>query len=201
MTITCYPYGPLASNMYLIDTHSGCFIVDPSVSLDRISNHIPESIDGILITHGHFDHINALDEWHGRFPKAGIYISPDDMEMLDSADKNGSMVFSVRCSYNSKASDIYGLKLDNLKVLRTPGHSKGSVCLLFEEGEERVLFTGDTLFAGSAGRTDLYGGSSRELMASLNSIKDLDPDTVVLPGHGPSSTVKEELRNNPFFNF
>ena len=194
MTITCYPYGPLASNMYLIDTHSGCFIVDPSVSLDRISNHIPESIDGILITHGHFDHINALDEWHGRFPEAGIYISPDDMEMLDSADKNGSMVFSVRCSYNSKASDIYGLKLDNLKVLRTPGHSKGSVCLLFEEGEERVLFR-------LVQRLIRFKGSSRELMASLNSIKDLDPDTVVLPGHGPSSTVKEELRNNHFFNF
>lgn len=200
MNLKCVPYGPLASNMYFLNTRSGSFIVDPSVDPDRLSKEqIPEKIDAILVTHAHFDHINAVDKWHELFPSAPIYVSSKDIEAFTNPMANGSMFFAEKCTYKAKVSDIAELKLDNLKVIETPGHSKGSVCLLFDEGEEKVMFTGDTLFAGSAGRTDLWGGSGKELKESFGKLKELDPDIMVFPGHGPSSTIGEELEVNPFF--
>ena len=200
MELKCVPYGPLASNMYFLNTSSGCFIIDPSVDPDRLSKeNIPEEVDAILVTHAHFDHINAVDKWHELFPEAPVYVSSKDSDAFSNPTANGSMFFAEKCTYKAKVSDIAEFKLDNLKVIETPGHSKGSVCLLFEEGEEKVMFTGDTLFAGSAGRTDLWGGSGKELKESFEILRRLDPDIMVFPGHGPSSTIGEELVTNPFF--
>ena len=202
MEIICLPYGPLASNMYLADTRSGCFIIDPSVYPDRIpEENMPVRLDAVLITHGHFDHINAVDKWAELYPEAKVYMSAEDFDMIKDPYKNGSSSFAEMCVYKTKVNDIDGINLDILKIIETPGHSKGSICLLFDEDGKKALFTGDTLFAGSVGRSDLYGGSEKELVESLKKLKTVDADVVVLPGHGPSSTMGRELKTNPFFNF
>ncbi len=202
MKVECFPYGPLGSNLYILHTESGCYVIDPSVDPDKISiTSRPYKINAILVTHGHFDHINAIDKWNWIYPDAPVYMSSEDMIMLKDSSKNGSGFFAEMCSYNCRVNDIKNLDLSILKVFETPGHSKGSLCFLFDEGKEKVLFTGDTVFPGSVGRTDLYGGNNRELMSSLKLLKDIPADTVIYPGHGSVTTMKQELKYNPFFNF
>ncbi|MBR1797222.1 MAG: MBL fold metallo-hydrolase [Clostridiales bacterium] len=201
MTLKTFPRGPLSSNMYLLSTASGIFIIDPSVYPDKLSSEdMPDRVDYILITHGHFDHINAIDRWVSLFPDAEVYMASEDIPALTDPYKNGSDIFVESCSYDTSVRDINELSLDNLTVIKTPGHSKGSICFLMEEDGEKIMFTGDTLFAGSCGRTDLYGGSPEKMAESLKLLKEMDPDIEIYPGHGPSSTIKDERRFNPFFN-
>lgn len=197
-----FPYGPLASNMYLLSTDSGIFIVDPSVYPDKLKDEdLPEKLDYILITHGHFDHINAVDKWTEIYPEAKVYISAEDMDSLTDPVNNGSSYFAEMCEYKTVASDIDELDINGLTVIKTPGHSKGSICLLFDTDGKKIMFTGDTLFAGSCGRTDLPGGDDAEMRSSLKLLSGLDPSIQVFPGHGPASSIANELRFNPFFNF
>ena len=106
------------------------------------------------------------------------------------------------CTFEGAYEDAEGtISFGDLKVtvIATPGHTKGSVCFLFDEGGEKALFTGDTVFAGSVGRTDFPGGSFKELSESVNKVKELDPELAIYPGHGPESTIGEEIRTNPYF--
>ena len=202
MKVDIYPNGPLGSNMYIINTDFGCFLIDPSVDPDKVPIDVrPYKIDAILMTHGHFDHINAVDEWKWIYKDSPIFLAEEDQVMLKDSGKNGSGMFTELRTYTSTAYDVDKLKFDGITVIKTPGHSMGSVCYLFEEGEDKVLFSGDTVFEGSVGRTDLYGGSSRALMNSLKLLKDIPASTDIYPGHGPATTMKEELTFNPFFNF
>ena len=182
------------SNMYLASFGNDTFVIDPSVSPDALSS-FEQQITAILITHGHYDHIKFVEEWHDRFPQATIYMNSADESLISDPVAN--------CSYMDMASRTFKFPYyvpegtiragnTDITVLNTPGHTMGSVCYMFSDEDKKYLFTGDTVFAGSVGRTDMQGGSFALLSSSIEELRKLDPDTIILPGHGPGSTVKDE---------
>ncbi len=209
------PLGPLDSNMYLITGDSGVFVVDPSVSPERAEEFcgMPGLSKGechvkaLLLTHGHHDHIKYVSEWLDAYPTANVFFSSNDKELLGNGYMNCSYMEGSQVLYNFRYTNISGMYGQNLikndeieiRVYETPGHTRGSVCFLVDLGGDKMLFTGDTVFSGSVGRTDMPGGSSKELIDSVRRISKLDPELKIYPGHGPASTVGDEIRFNPFF--
>lgn len=211
------PLGPLESNMYLITGSSGVYIIDPSVSPVRAEDYSgvyglesgAAQVKAIFLTHGHHDHIKHINDWIKAYPSAQVFFSSNDKDLLT----NGFM----NCSYMEGSETVYSFKYSNLagtygqmayrdddveiKAYETPGHTMGSLCFLVNAGGEEMLFTGDTVFRGSVGRTDMPGGSSKMLMESVRRISKFDPDLKIYPGHGPMSTIGDEIRFNPFFEF
>ena len=197
--------GGYASNCYLLvsDNDSEAVLIDPSVSYDfvfRQCGKVPP-INKILLTHAHFDHVLCLDEWRDK-TGAKVYATQSESEALTDANKNANLVFfGLNKTYNSadkflSDGDIITFGDNQLKVLLTAGHTLGSCC--YYDGN--VAFTGDTLFAdGGVGRTDLYGGSGEALLKSLSRIFSFfDAETVIYPGHGRKSTLKEEIQNHKY---
>ena len=146
----------------------------------------------LLLTHGHYDHTTAVPALHRVYPQADIYIHQAD------ANGAGSTLFPLAGEVDDlklyDEGDVIRLGDHEIQVLHTPGHSPGSVTLKVED----VLFTGDTLFAGSCGRTDLRGGSYEQIMQSLKRLGELKGDFHVCPGHEATSTLERERRSNPF---
>ena len=206
MDIKVVPYGPLGSNMYLVSTSAGLIVVDPSVDpcgpfvARKLSTPIENvKVCAILLTHAHFDHCMYLDAWAQK-TSAPSYLAAEDIPFLKSSELNCSYAFgephtiaTVPAALESELT--FGAV--SIRVLKTPGHTPGSVCFLFEK--EKVMFSGDTLFAGSIGRSDLPEGNAAQLTASLHSLRSLPDDIVVYPGHGYHSTMKIEKATNPFF--
>jgi len=181
--------GPYQSNCYILgheDTHAGV-VIDPGDEVLRIAREISRlnlTIQHILITHGHIDHVGGAAELKS-ITGAPVWIHPLDEPGL-GFKAEGRLTEGV----------ILTLGRFNLKVLHTPGHSPGGVCL-YAPG---AVFTGDTLFAGSVGRTDFPGGSHRQLIQGvLQKIFPLGDDIRVYPGHGPRTTIGRERLHNPFF--
>ena len=146
----------------------------------------------LLLTHGHYDHTTAVPALHRVYPQADIYIHQAD------ANGAGSTLFPLAGEVDDlklyDEGDVIRLGDHEIQVLHTPGQSPGSVTLKVED----VLFTGDTLFAGSCGRTDLRGGSYEQIMQSLKRLGELKGDFHVCPGHEATSTLERERRSNPF---
>ena len=206
MKVAVIPYGPFASNMYIILAGGDSFIVDPSVSPDKALRLLEgfdlASVKGVFVTHGHYDHICYADSWREVLSGVPFFLSHKDIPLLSDPRANCAYMDGKQSVFDDKYTDAEGeLDIGQVKVtvIATPGHTKGSVCFLFESGGESLLFTGDTVFAGSVGRTDFPGGSFEELSESVNTIKKLDPELAIYPGHGPDSTVGEEIRTNPYF--
>ena len=209
------PLGPLQSNMYVITGDSGVFVVDPSVSPVKAESFcdLPGLSEGgcpvkaLLLTHGHHDHIKYVNEWIKAYPSALVFFSSNDRELLSNSFMNCSYMEGTKITYEFDYKNIAGMhgasvyKDDeiDIRVLETPGHTMGSVCYLFSINGEELLFTGDTVFQGSVGRTDMPGGSSKELVNSVRQISKMDPALKIYPGHGPDSTVGDEVKYNPFF--
>lgn len=168
-----------------------CIVIDPGYEpetvLDAV-NALGKTVRAILLTHGHFDHVGAVREIFAQ-TDCDIYICPADCAMPENMTA-GPLCYT--CSYQE--GDVLELASLRIKVLHTPGHTPGSVCLLCEES----LFAGDTLFCGSCGRTDLPGGSWQQLQASLARLKALSGDLAVYPGHGGATTLEAEKRYNPY---
>jgi glyoxylase-like metal-dependent hydrolase (beta-lactamase superfamily II) len=193
------------SNCYIIgceETKEG-IVVDPGAEGQRILKKVEElglKVNKIILTHGHVDHIGALAEVQ-EATGAKVLIHADDAAQLTDASKNLSAFVGQKMSV--KAADQ--LLADNdkiecgkltLEVIHTPGHTRGGISLRCEPD---ILITGDTLFAGSVGRSDFPGGSHSQLISSIkNRLLIFPPETKVFPGHGPSSTIDEEKRENPF---
>ena len=186
MQVKVLQVGPIGTNCYLLEDEKAhvAAVIDPGDEAGRILQVIKDDgvdVKYILLTHGHYDHTTAVPELHQALPQAEIYIHKAD------ANGAGSRLFPL-------AGQIPDLKFYDEGVLHTPGHSKGSVTLKVGD----VLFCGDTLFAGSCGRTDLAGGSYEEIMASLKKLGELPGDYHVCPGHDVTSTLERERRSNPF---
>ena len=197
MQVKVLQVGPIGTNCYLLEDEKAhvAAVIDPGDEAGRILQVIKDDgvdVKYILLTHGHYDHTTAVPELHQALPQVEIYIHKAD------ANGAGSRLFPL-------AGQIPDLKFYDegnaltlgeltIQVLHTPGHSKGSVTLKVGD----VLFCGDTLFAGSCGRTDLAGGSYEEIMASLKKLGELPGDYHVCPGHDVTSTLERERRSNPF---
>ena len=199
LPIAPYSFG---ANTYAIISDGHALVIDPSVTVGAITSAVAEEgavIDAIVLTHGHFDHIVAIDTLR-EATGVPVYIHEDDAEMLTDGAKNAFLTFFGRDRVYKPADkllhdgDILKLGSSEIKVIHTPGHSKGSICLLCDG----FIITGDTLFAGSCGRTDFPGGSMADMRRSLASLAKLPPETEVVPGHGPSTTIAREVASNPF---
>jgi glyoxylase-like metal-dependent hydrolase (beta-lactamase superfamily II) len=195
--------GTLENNCYLIgDEGSGeIMLIDPGDEPDRILDLVEENrykVKYIVFTHAHFDHVAAVTEIK-EATEAQIVLHRDDMELYDNAQTQ-ARVWGFEIDPLPKP-DVMVAEGDQVEVgalrfqvLHTPGHSRGGICL-FGEG---VVVTGDTLFAGSVGRTDLHGGDLGQLKQSFSRLMRLPDITRVLPGHGPESTIGKEKTGNFF---
>ena len=189
--------GMIQENAYIVarEGRDDCAVIDPGDDYPKLKRALGgKKVDAILLTHGHFDHIQAVAPMADEFG-ATVYVHAADAEMLNDSRLNGYMGLMggiatgprIEAQNLGEALDACGLHFD---VLHTPGHSKGSVCLYLKD--EGALFSGDTLFEAGFGRTDLYGGDMRALMASLKALLALPGETRVYPGHGPVTTVARE---------
>lgn len=206
--IITIPVGALEVNCYIVwdaGTLEGV-IIDPGADASEIEAAVREKgvkVRCVINTHGHFDHVGADGEIKAAYG-APIAIHPNDASLMADAHEHG-IFFGVTTPKQPEPDILLedGQVIEfgplRLKVIHTPGHTRGGVCLYMEDG--KVLFTGDTLFAGSIGRTDFEGGSMEDLMSSIaDKLLPLGDEVRVLPGHGPESTICEEREVNPFLS-
>ena len=196
MNIKTIPVGQLETNCYVVVNEEtlACVVIDPGDESNAIMDYIESNrlkCEAILLTHGHFDHVGAVNEILEQTGCA-LYINPRD-EGYEVGKSGMKFKMPEGGKYYDDGDIIVEAGLE-FKVLATPGHTPGSVCLICGG----ALFTGDTLFRGSCGRTDLPGGSMREEMRSLKKICELEGDYEVYPGHMDSSSLERERRFNHY---
>lgn len=193
MHVLTMPLGAYQTNCYLVwqEGCKRCLLIDPGYVSPAVMQQLTQRdlhLEAILLTHGHFDHVGgvrALAEATG----CRVFLCKEDAA-LPEAWTGGPLYYT---GFYAEADHLTIADLA-FTVLHTPGHTPGSVCLLFDE----ALFSGDTLFAGSCGRTDLPGGNSAQIMNSLARLAALPGDYPVFPGHGESTTLSQERQNNPY---
>lgn len=197
--------GYIGANTYLVwdeESREACVIDvgNPPDNVKKIAAANDLKVKYIILTHAHYDHVLFLKGFLDAFPGAVSAIHPKDDEILGDPRLNCSLLFGSeeefpRCELMLNEGDELKLGETMLKILNTPGHTEGSICLL----SEGKLFSGDTLFYDSFGRTDLGRGDIKEMGKSLSRLFELPEDTVVYPGHGTRTTIGREKRENPFF--
>lgn len=205
MRIKKFVIGMIGTNCYVVSNENTkeCFIVDPAVSDKNVISYIETeglSLKAILLTHGHFDHIMGIDGVREKF-KVPVYASEKEQEILQDARLNlsaaygGGYTFSdATCVRDGEELEIAGMKI---KVIETPGHTAGGCCYYI--AEEEVLFSGDSLFCASIGRTDFPTGSSSQLVRAVrDKLLVLPEETMVYPGHMEETTIGYERKHNPF---
>jgi hydroxyacylglutathione hydrolase len=206
MILESFPVGPLACNCTILGDEEAreAIVVDPGDEVGRIHRRLNElglKVKQILVTHAHIDHVGGALKLK-RLTGAPIFLNESDLPLLKMMQAQAAWLGvntpeTAPPDESLKDGLVVGLERFPAQVLHTPGHTQGSICLHF--APLKLLIAGDTLFAGSIGRTDLPGGNFNQIIDSLRSrILTLPDETQVLPGHGPVTTVGEERRENPF---
>lgn len=207
MKLKRFALGALWTNCYLVwDGNGDAFVVDPGGPAGDVADFIEENklrLNWIILTHGHGDHIGGISDLRDKSLN-GVAVHEKDAAYLTSASKNfssymGEPVEFAEADRMLSDGDLLKAGKIEIKVIHTPGHTLGGISLLVSEGEEKLLLSGDTLFARSIGRTDLPGGNEDTLMQSLKKLNSLPDELRVFPGHGPDTTIGEEKRHNPYW--
>jgi hydroxyacylglutathione hydrolase len=206
MILESFPVGPLRCNCTILgdEVTQEAVVIDPGDNIPEILSRLQKhglTLRQIVITHAHIDHVGGaalLKKATG----APVFLNQQDLGLLGAMEIQAGWLGVPTpevASPDASADDglTVGLTTIQAEVIHTPGHTPGSICLLFPQ--QRLLLAGDTLFAGSIGRTDLPGGDGRQILRSLRDRLMVLPDTTrVLPGHGPETTIGEEKQSNPF---
>ena len=206
MKIENFVLGPVGTNCYIVSNEGTkeCFLVDMAACPPELVSHIKNSgltVKAVLLTHGHFDHIMGLDRFLEEFP-APVYACAAEKELLESAQLNSSsgmlgQPYTFHGAQYVKDGDLLDMAGMKIQVIQTPGHTIGGCCYYI--ADEQTLFSGDTLFRASIGRTDLPTGSMGALVRSVKEkILVLPDETRVYPGHMEETTVGYEKKYNPF---
>ena len=200
--------GAYETNCYVLrkdKTAKDCLVIDTGLNAGKLIEFLRANKlnpVAVILTHGHIDHIAGLAQLREHYPDIKVYIHKLDAEMLAGDESNLSEfaegTFSTApADFLVDEGDIIEQAGIKLEVFHTPGHTQGGICLYAKD--EKTVFVGDTLFAGSVGRTDFPGGSMTGLVKSIKKkLLTLLQETVVYPGHGPQTTIEEEKANNPF---
>lgn len=206
MVLETFPVGPLQCNCTILGDENAheAIVIDPGDDISRIHKRLNElglKLKQILITHGHIDHVGGALKLK-RLTGAPILLNENDLPLLDLMEMQAGWIGVPTPEVAAPDASLdegltVGLERYPAQVLHTPGHTQGSVCLHFRP--LKMVIAGDTLFAGSIGRTDLPGGNGRQILASIESrLLPLSDETKVIPGHGPTTTIGTEREHNPF---
>ena len=193
MKITTFQLGALGTNCYIVTDEQtrACAIVDPGDSGAALADWLDrEGLKPryVLLTHGHYDHVGGVAALRDRYADIPVYVHEADTHLTPQ------LSMGLQWTHHYGEGDTLTMDGITFHVLHTPGHTPGSVCLQAED----ALLTGDTLFAGSCGRTDFPGGSWSRMMDSLTRLANLNGDFRVLPGHMEDSTLEQERKRNPY---
>lgn len=205
MDIVPIVVGPLETNCYvLVDGDAGeCLVIDPGAEAERIAGQCSghdADLTHILATHAHADHVGALAALKRRFPDARVCIGREDAALLGDRARNLSAMLGLGGEMPQpdrllEDGDLVEFGQCVLRVMETPGHTRGEVSLVAEGEEPAVVFCGDLIFRGGVGRTDLPGGDEDALRRSIARVLSLDDETVLMPGHGEPTTVGREKQS------
>ncbi len=194
--------GSFAANCYLLWKNQHVLIVDPGSKSPKVQKLIDAQrgfVDGIYLTHGHFDHIAGVDLL-ANYYNCSVYMNPLDIPLLANPYLNVSAGMEheviVKSEVIALQPGINQIGEFAFELIDAPGHSEGSSIMLLEG----TMICGDVLFQGSIGRTDLFTGSNNKMIQTLEKIKQMEPNLKVYPGHGPTTTLQEELLHNPYLN-
>lgn len=192
---TLHLNGIIDVNCYIIEVEDGVYVIDPGSDREVLADALKDlKVKGVLLTHGHADHIGCLDLFN-----CPIYLHELEKPMLFDDSINCFKMLRCKPEFNPYKLDIRTIKdqeeIDGIKIIHTPGHTRGSVSYLYKN----KLFSGDTLFKLSIGRTDLPTGSIKDMKLSIKKLMELDDNIMVYPGHDEKTTIKMERQNNPYY--
>ncbi len=202
LKITKMPLGQMAANCYIIENRDQSIIIDPGANGSQLIDYLDNKglqIRYILLTHGHFDHIGAIDELVEKY-QCQVYIHENDYEMIYNDQYNLSAYYhplKIKTQV-SKVKDHLHIGQFRITFMNLPGHTKGSCFIIFDDYD--LAFSGDVLFKNSIGRYDFPTSSVEDTKETLKKIYSMTSNLQIYPGHGENTTLFEEQKNNPFFH-